>query len=154
LRFIRGSLTCATRGAPGAFGTRSGEFEIEYYEVGVMSGRRRQQPLSQTEFEVLLALADEDRHGYGIMQEVSRRSKGAVHLGPGALYGAMKRLLDAGFVEESRKRPKQDDARRRCYYHLTRAGRAIAREQAETLAMLLCEASHKRLLSVRVLPAS
>jgi len=119
-----------------------------------MSRRRSQQPLSPIEFQVLLALADEDRHGYGIMQEVSRRSKGTVRLGPGALYGAMKRLLEQGFVEESHKRPKDDDTRRRCYYHLTRAGRAIACQQAETLAKLIREAAEKRLISLKALPAS
>jgi DNA-binding PadR family transcriptional regulator len=119
-----------------------------------MPRRRREQSLSQTEFQVLLALADEDRHGYGIMQEISLRSEGAVRLGPGALYGALKRLLSAGFVEESRKRPKDDDARRRCYYHLTRSGRTVAREQAEKLALLVREAQLKQLVSVPVLSPS
>jgi DNA-binding PadR family transcriptional regulator len=119
-----------------------------------MPRRQHDQTLSQTEFQILLALADEDRHGYGIMQEVARGSEGSIRLGPGALYGAMKRLLADGLVEESRKRPKDDDVRRRCYYHLTRTGRAAVSEQAERLALLIRAAVDKRVLSLKIIPVS
>jgi DNA-binding PadR family transcriptional regulator len=114
--------------------------------------RQRQQhepaPLNRSEFHILLALADADRHGYGIMQEVARRSQGMVRLGPGTLYGAIKRLLAAGLVEESDKRPaaEKDDERRRCYYHLTGTGRQAAAAEAERMAELVRVAESKRLV--------
>ena len=105
-------------------------------------------PLNHCEFHILLALADGERHGYGIMQEVLARSGGKVRLGPGTLYGAIKRMLAAGLIEESAKRPvaKHDDQRRRCYYRLTRLGRAVAAEEAERLAALVRVAEAKRLV--------
>ena len=105
-------------------------------------------PLNHCEFQILLALADGERHGYGIMQEVETRSGGTVRLGPGTLYGAIKRMLAAGLIEESAKRPvaKHDDQRRRCYYRLTRLGRAVAAEEAERLAALVRVAEAKRLV--------
>ena len=107
------------------------------------------QPLSHCEFHILLALADGERHGYGIMQEVETRSGAKVRLGPGTLYGAIKRMLAAGLIEESAKRPvaKHDDQRRRCYYRLTRFGRAVAAEEAERLAALVRVAEAKRLVA-------
>jgi len=102
---------------------------------------------------ILLALADRDRHGYGIMQEVRAVSGGKVRLGPGTLYGAIKRMLDAGLIEESPHRPpsKDDDDRRRCYYRLTRFGRTTAVQEAERLGNLVRAAQQKR-LPVRVRP--
>jgi DNA-binding PadR family transcriptional regulator len=95
-----------------------------------------------------LALADDERHGYGIMQEVERRSGGTVRLGPGTLYGAIKRMLAAGLIEESDRRPapERDDQRRRCYYRLTRLGRRVAADEAERLAALVRVAEAKRLI--------
>ncbi len=109
---------------------------------------RGAQPLSHCEFHILLALADGERHGYGIMQEVEARSGATMRLGPGTLYGAIKRMLAAGLIEESAKRPiaKHDDQRRRCYYRLTRFGRAVATEEAERLAALVRVAEAKRLV--------
>jgi len=111
-------------------------------------GHNDTERLSQPEFQILLALADGERHGYGIMQEVEARSGGKVRLGPGTLYGAIKRMLAAGLIEESARRPiaKHDDQRRRCYYRLTRLGRAVAVEEAERLAALVREAVAKRLV--------
>lgn len=110
------------------------------------------QPLNPSEFQILLALADGERHGYGIMQEVLARSGGKVRLGPGTLYGAIKRMLAAGLIEESAKRPiaNSDDVRRRCYYRLTRFGRTVATEEAERLAALVRVAEAKRLVSGQV----
>ena len=111
--------------------------------------QKRAQPLNHSEFHILLALADGERHGYGIMQEVEARSAGRVRLGPGTLYGAIKRMLAAGLIEESAKRPiaSSDDQRRRCYYRLTRLGRTVATAEAERLAALVRVAEAKRLVS-------
>jgi DNA-binding PadR family transcriptional regulator len=111
--------------------------------------------INSSEFHILLALADRERHGYGIMQEVEERSGGKVRLGPGTLYSAIKRMLAAGLIEESDDRPieKDDDSRRRCYYRLTRHGRQIAMDEAERLAALVRVAEAKRLLG-RKTPAT
>src|SRR5258705_6069166 len=81
-------------------------------------------PLTPPVFHILLALADEERHGYGIMQDVARQTSGALQLGPGTLYGCLKRMLAAGLVEESGERPDPaiDDERRR-YYRMSAHGR-------------------------------
>jgi DNA-binding PadR family transcriptional regulator len=111
--------------------------------------QKRAQPLSHCEFHILLALVDGERHGYGIMQEVETRSAGTVRLGPGTLYGAIKRVLAAGLIEESARRPgaRNDDQRRRGFYRLTGCGRAVAAEEAQRLAALVRVAEAKRLLS-------
>src|SRR5215468_6534419 len=95
-------------------------------------------PLTPAVFHILLTLADGEAHGYAIMQEVSRRSGGTVRLGPGTLYGAISRLLDAGLIEESEERPdpEMDDTRRR-YYRLTRRGSETLAVETERLAELV-----------------
>jgi DNA-binding PadR family transcriptional regulator len=94
-----------------------------------------QLPLTPPVFHILLALADEERHGYGIMQDVAKQTEGALQLGPGTLYGCLKRMLAAGLVEESGERPDPalDDERRR-YYRMTALGRRTARAEAQRLA--------------------
>jgi DNA-binding PadR family transcriptional regulator len=113
--------------------------------------QKRAQPLNHSEFHILVALADRERHGYGIMQEVEAKSAGAVRLGPGTLYGAIKRMLAAGLIEESARRPaaKDDDERRR-YYRLTSLGRSVASQEAERLAALVRLADAKRLVGKRL----
>lgn len=108
--------------------------------------------LNHSEFHILLALADGERHGYGIMQEVDERSGGSVRLGPGTLYGAIKRMLADGLIRESADRPasEDDDRRRRCYYRLTKHGRAVAIEEAERLAALVRVAEAKRLVGAKI----
>ena len=82
------------------------------------------EPLTPPVFHILLALADEERHGYGIMQDVARQTSDALQLGPGTLYGCLKRMLAAGLVEEAEERPDPEmDDERRIYYELTDAGR-------------------------------
>lgn len=110
--------------------------------------KKRAQPVNHSEFHILLALADGDRHGYGIMQEVTEKSGGTVRLGPGTLYGAISRMLDAGLIQESARRPslKKDDDRRRCYYRLTPQGRTLAKQEAQRLASLVRVAESKRLV--------
>ncbi|HXK01168.1 MAG TPA: helix-turn-helix transcriptional regulator [Verrucomicrobiae bacterium] len=92
-------------------------------------------PLTPPVFHILLALAEEERHGYGIMQDVARQTDGALQLGPGTLYGCLKRMLSAGLVEEAEERrdPSLDDERRR-YYRMTPFGRRAVRAEAQRLA--------------------
>src|SRR5947199_5793278 len=104
-------------------------------------------PLTAPVFHILVALADEERHGYGIMQDVAQQTDGSLQLGPGTLYGCLKRMLAAGLVEESDERPDPalDDERRR-YYRMTAAGRRVVRAEAQRLAGAVVAAKSKRLL--------
>jgi DNA-binding PadR family transcriptional regulator len=107
-------------------------------------------PLTPATFHILLALADRDRHGYDIMREVDERTERKVRLGPGTLYGSIKRLLSDGLVQELDERPdpERDDERRR-YYRLTDFGLRVATAEAERLAQLVKAAKSKKLLSAR-----
>jgi DNA-binding PadR family transcriptional regulator len=98
-------------------------------------------------FHVLLALAEGDRHGYGIGTDVDRQTDGTVRLGPGTLYGLIKRLLADGLIVETDERPDPefDDERRR-YYRLTDFGRRIACAEAVRLERLVNQARARRLL--------
>jgi len=92
-------------------------------------------PLTPVVFEIALALAAGERHGYEIMQEVERRTDGQIVLHPGTLYRALGRLLDQGLIEELDDRPGGDaDDERRRYYRLTPLGHAVARAEVERLA--------------------
>src|SRR6266513_745906 len=101
-------------------------------------------PLTPPVFHILLALADEERHGYGIMQDVARQTDDALQLGPGTLYGCLKRMLAAGLVEESDERPDPalDDERRR-YYRMTPLGMRVLRAEAQRLAGAVMAARSK-----------
>lgn len=107
-------------------------------------------PLTPAMFHILLALADKERHGYDIMREVDERSDGKVRLGPGTLYGSIKRMLSDGLIEEMDERPdpELDDERRR-YYRLTNLGHRVAVAEAERLERLVKSARAKKLLSAR-----
>jgi len=96
-------------------------------------------PLSPAALHILLSLAGEDRHGYGIMQEVSRQSDGKYRLGPGTLYDNLQKLMTQGVVEESAAPSRNDDPRRR-YYRLTRFGRALLAAEVERLDSVIREA--------------
>ena len=91
-------------------------------------------PLKPNWFQVLLCLAAGEQHGYAIMQEVLDRTRGKVRLWPATLYGTLKRLIEAGLIEESGERPAPDldDARRR-YYRLTPLGRRVLAAECERL---------------------
>ena len=101
-------------------------------------------PLTPAALNILLALADEERHGYGIMQEVRRRTGGKMRLGPGTLYGSVKRMLEGGMIEESDERPdpELDDERRR-YYRLTEFGQQVTAAEIERLEGLVRAARSK-----------
>jgi len=107
-------------------------------------------PLPPATFHILLALADEELHGYAIMKGVAARSEGTVRLGPGTLYGTLKRLLEAGLVEEGGERadPERGDERRR-YYRLTQLGLCVARAEARRLDAMVRAARRKKLIGVR-----
>lgn len=108
-----------------------------------------QLPLPPATFHILLALTDDELHGYAIMKEVSERTGGIVRLGPGTLYGALKRLLAAGIVEEfERPDPESEDTRRR-HYRLTRFGLEVARAEAQRLARTVNDAQRKKLITAR-----
>jgi DNA-binding PadR family transcriptional regulator len=95
-------------------------------------------PLPPASFHILMALADADRHGYAIIQEVASRTNGDVKLSAGTLYRSIHRMLEQGLLEEvgSRLAPDEDDERRR-YYRITKFGTAVARAEARRLAELV-----------------
>ena len=104
-------------------------------------------PLSPAVFHILLALADEERHGYGIMQEVKRRTDGKVRLGAGTLYGAIKRLLEKGIIAETDERPDPElNKERRRYYRLTDFGQRVLRVEVSRLNQLVQQARAKEVL--------
>ena len=95
-------------------------------------------PLSEAALHILMALAEDDRHGYAIIQDVAGRTRGEVRRGPGTLYRSIQRMLEQGLIEETRERPaaELDDERRR-YYRITPFGKAAARAEARRLAGLV-----------------
>lgn len=105
-------------------------------------------PLSPATFHVLLALVDAERHGYGIIKEVERRTEGKLRLGAGTLYGSIKRMLLEGLVVVSDERPDReaDDERRR-YYRLTDFGLRVVSAQARRLEQLVSVAREKGILA-------
>ena len=104
-------------------------------------------PLTPAVFHVLLAIAGGERHGYAIMQEIAEHTGGRMKMGPGTLYGTIKRLLAARLIEESDERPdpKLDDERRR-YYRLTGIGQRVVKAEAQRHAAMVEVARGKRLV--------
>jgi DNA-binding PadR family transcriptional regulator len=104
-------------------------------------------PLTPAVFNILLALSDGEKHGYAIMLEVDHNTGGEVKMGPGTLYGSIKRMLEAGLIEESGERPdpRLDDQRRR-YYRLTGTGQRAVRLESERLAKQVAVARLKQVL--------
>jgi DNA-binding PadR family transcriptional regulator len=107
-------------------------------------------PLPGDTFDMLVSLADGDRHGYAILQEIAERTGGRIRLSPSTLYAVIRRLLESGLIEELNERPDpaHDDERRR-YYRLTPLGRRVARAEAARLARLLADARATGLLPRR-----
>jgi DNA-binding PadR family transcriptional regulator len=106
------------------------------------------EPLTPPVFHILLALADEERHGYGIMQDVARQTNDALQMGPGTLYGCLKRMLAAGLIEEADELPdpEMDDQRRR-YYRMTVLGNSTVRAEVQRIATALSAAKSKRVFA-------
>jgi DNA-binding PadR family transcriptional regulator len=96
-------------------------------------------PLSSAALRILVALAGDDLHGYGIMQEIARQSEGIYKVGPGTLYDNLEKLIQSGWVQEMGPRRGDDDPRRR-YYRLTDAGRDVLRAETGRLAQVVREA--------------
>jgi DNA-binding PadR family transcriptional regulator len=109
--------------------------------------KRKLDPLPHAAFQILLSLADEDLHGYGIMRQVTDQTGGRMRLGPGTLYSSIQSLLEERLIEEvdlgAAQKPGQE---RRRVYHLSSAGRKLARAEAVRLADLLRVARNKRIL--------
>ncbi len=105
-------------------------------------------PLTPAVFHILLALADGEKHGYGIMKEVAQRTEGSMRMGPGTLYGSIGRMLESGLIEMSAERPdpEMDDERRR-YYRLTEFGLRVAEAESRRLDQLLRVARAKHVLA-------
>ncbi len=106
-------------------------------------------PLTPAVFNILLALADGEKHGYAIMLEVEANTQGTVKMGPGTLYGSIKRMLAGGLIEEAGERPDEliDDQRRR-YYRLSDLGRRVLRLEAERLEQQVSIARRKQILGL------
>ena len=104
-------------------------------------------PLTPAVFNILLSLAEGENHGYAIMSEVEANTQGEVKMGPGTLYGSIKRMIEGGLIEETDERPDPalDDQRRR-YYRLTGLGIRVAKAEAERLSRQVAVARMKQLL--------
>src|SRR5947199_10321943 len=99
-------------------------------------------PLSPATLHILLSLAGEDKHGYGIMQEVTRQSEGRYKLGPGTLYDNLQKLIERGLVQEVGQKADEEDSRRR-YYLLSSVGRAVVSAEATRLEGVVREAKSR-----------
>jgi len=109
--------------------------------------KRKLDPLPSAAFPILLSLADDELHGYGIMRQVEEQTNGRIRLGPGTLYSSIQALLEEGLIEElDRSQKSTGVAERRRYYRLTSSGRKLARSEAERLADLLRVARAKKIL--------
>lgn len=104
--------------------------------------KQKLHPLPSAAFQILLALAGEDLHGYGIMRQVSEQTGGRMRLGPGTLYHSIQQMLEEGLIEEVAAKSEQ----RRRYYRLTALGRKLARAEAERMADLLRVARARNIL--------
>jgi DNA-binding PadR family transcriptional regulator len=111
-----------------------------------MTATKSTPPLTPAVFYILLALSSGERHGYGIMKQVEADSQGKVTMGPGTLYGSLKRMLDAGLVRESDKRidPEMDDERR-IYYQITGAGAEALAAELERYQRIVTLAQQRNL---------
>ena len=105
-----------------------------------------QTPLTPAVLHILLALAEGERHGYAIAQEIETATVGEIHMGPGTLYGTIRRMLGAGLIDESTKRRRPDDDERRRYYCLTPLGRRLLDAELARLTRVVRVAQDKRIL--------
>ncbi|MGA8730171.1 MAG: helix-turn-helix transcriptional regulator [Terracidiphilus sp.] len=109
--------------------------------------KRKLEPLPSTAFQIMLALADGDLHGYAIMREIEEQTGGRLRLGPGTLYGSIQALLEGALIEEvERSEDTEVHQERRRYYRLTAVGRKLARSEAEKMADILRVARTRKIL--------
>ncbi len=102
--------------------------------------------MTPTYFHIMLSLVGSEQHGYAIMQEVGRRTGGTLKLGPGSLYWALNRLVQAGYIEEERDRPAEGDDERRRYYRLTALGQEVLQRETRILAEIVEHAREQDVL--------
>ncbi len=122
-------------------------FRVNIFRANIKAGEAG--AITSMEFEILLSLADGNRHGYAIIQDIGERSGGMVAVRPGTLYRAIARLLDGGLIEEVTGARGDEDTRRR-YYAMTRAGRQAAATESRRLARQLETARARKLLKSKV----
>jgi len=104
-------------------------------------------PLPEASFHILMALAEDDRHGYAIIQDVAARTRGRVRLSPGTLYRSIQRMLEDALIVETRERPApEDDDERRRYYRITGLGERVVTAEARRLATMIERSVLKRLV--------
>lgn len=118
-------------------------YPLTIYPLRLYSGRMKDLPdpasflpLPAATFHILMSVAEDDRHGYAIIQDVMARTGGELKLSAGTLYRSIQRMLEQGLVMETRERPEDDDERRR-YYRITPFGRTVARAEARRLTQLV-----------------
>jgi DNA-binding PadR family transcriptional regulator len=122
-------------------------FAHRYIDNRAYMPKRKLDPLPTAAFHILLSLAGENLHGYGIMRQVTEQTDGRMRLGPGTLYSSIQTLLEAQLIEEVEPRdPTEQKQERRRYYRLTSAGRKLARTEADRLADVLRVARTKKIL--------
>ena len=111
-----------------------------------MASRKSNAPLTPAVLHILLALSREKRHGYGIMKQVESDSQGKVNMGPGTLYGSIRRMIDAGLIHESDNAidPDMDD-QRRVYYEITGRGQQALAAEVQRYREVVAVARRKRL---------
>jgi DNA-binding PadR family transcriptional regulator len=107
--------------------------------------RRKLDPLPSTAFQILLALADRELHGYGIMRQVAEQTEDRLRLGPATLYGSIQALLEVEYIEEADAPAAGEADERRRYYRITALGRKVARTEAERMAKALRIARAKKI---------
>src|SRR5579864_2654450 len=120
---------------------------LSIYRLSTTMPKRKLDPLPSAAFQILLSLAEEDLHGYGIMRQIAEQTGGRMRLGPGTLYSSIQSLLEEKFIEELESREDAELGReRRRYYRLTSAGRKLARAEADRLAGFLRVARTRKIL--------
>ena len=107
---------------------------------------REPEPLTPAVFHILLALTDQERHGYGIIKDVLARTDGKLRLGAGTLYGSIKRMLESGLIAEAGERSDSGEDERRRYYRLTPKGSSAAESEAQRLERLVSDARSRKVL--------
>jgi DNA-binding PadR family transcriptional regulator len=123
--------------------------DISRKKVSMADIKFHPQPLTPAVFHILLSLSDGEKHGYSIMKDVEKQTEGKIKMGPGTLYGSIKRMLTAGFIEEADERsdPALDNDERRRYYRLTGLGQKVLNTEIQRLEQAVKVARQKHVLT-------